>query len=95
MKRSTNGLQPWARYAVECWDPDKGHGGSFSAPLARTFIRKASGLTWRQLGRAIRVLRGYGWDDLSVYVYRCDKRYAREQKANWDRLIEVESKQGI
>ena len=54
-------------YMVMLWDHDL---PAWSPGLASVHLDgPSSGLSWRQLGRALRELRKY-WDDVSIFVER-------------------------
>lgn len=64
-------------YTVRLWDHDPADDGSergeWSGELARAHLgRSNEGLTWREIGQAIRKLRSCGWSEVSVYVERED-----------------------
>lgn len=57
-----------ATYFVELWDHETQR---WSADLARDCLKGPNvGLSWREIGKAIRVLRNHGWDDPTMYVER-------------------------
>ncbi len=59
-----------ARYRVRLWDNELGEFGGWSRKLVANFLEKTDGLTWREIGLAIRKLRDSGWDDVSIAVNR-------------------------
>lgn len=59
-----------ARYAIALWDFEQGGRWSY-ALAAETLGRVPHGLTWREVGAAIRKLCDVGYEpDTSIYVSR-------------------------